>query len=361
MTVPGFCKISLRDRQAVQERLLVPSTHSETETNLVETFRRLVTAYPAAYQTLAEEEPIACSTTGASFDPAPAPVAVISYYFLLPPLRATRALTGRSVRIIAFDPLGSAAFLRDWGLEFVDGPGDFGAKVDPEVARTGKSTLKVGNELYYHLDGSVIRVPGLPAMYDHEFFQRKWPTPILIRSGVESVLLPLVFAQTSLMRFSFAKDSDALLIASSDEYEKAPLDAVRACRSVGRRSLKFECQNLPGQRPKKIRPTFRLFQVSFGSMSWPTKPEYVEEAVEALLERKLPFTLSHASPVANIPEGLSEDVLDPSPFMIPMSHVAGWIASTFFPPLVLPFLENKTTKTTGPQGELVAILHQNSL
>ena len=67
-------------------------------------------------------------------------------------LRATRAVSGRSVPIISFTAAGAAAILRDFGPESMGGSGDIGAKIDAEVARTGLSADEIGPKVHisYH-------------------------------------------------------------------------------------------------------------------------------------------------------------------------------------------------------------------
>ena len=109
-------------------------------------------------------------------------------------LQATRAVSGRSVPIIACVAAGAGAIIRLLGPESIGGRGDIGAKIDAEVARTGLSDDEIGRKvhishhdsgdgvsdlhpkIFYHTEGKLIRIPGLPAMYDHEFFPQKvWP------------------------------------------------------------------------------------------------------------------------------------------------------------------------------------------
>ena len=70
----------------------------------------------------------------------------------LPQLRATRAVSGHSVPIIAFGAAGAAAFIRYYGPESMGGAGDIGAKIDAEVARTGVSADEIGPKVHisYH-------------------------------------------------------------------------------------------------------------------------------------------------------------------------------------------------------------------
>ena len=64
-------------------------------------------------------------------------------------LQATRAVSGRSVPIIAFGAGGAAAYLRCFGPESMGGAGDIGAEIDAEVARTtGLSPDEIGSKVY---------------------------------------------------------------------------------------------------------------------------------------------------------------------------------------------------------------------
>ena len=65
-------------------------------------------------------------------------------FFALPQLQATRAISGRSVPVIALGAAGAGAFIRHFGPESMGGAGDIGAKIDAEVARTGLSVDEIG-------------------------------------------------------------------------------------------------------------------------------------------------------------------------------------------------------------------------
>jgi hypothetical protein len=117
--------------------------------------------YPAAYETLYQGKPLTCATTGEVFDAVPPPIAVIidvriSYSQLvprgsvysyveplqlvaLPQLRATRALSGTSVPIIAVVPGSASSFLRFMPPPSLGGIADF-KTLDDEAARLGVSS-----------------------------------------------------------------------------------------------------------------------------------------------------------------------------------------------------------------------------
>ncbi|KAF5383026.1 hypothetical protein D9615_005086 [Tricholomella constricta] len=301
------------------QRIRLVSVFQSDATDMMAVLGLFAKSYAPAYETLTLAKPITCSMTGTLFEAAPAPVAVILDFFALPQLQATRALTGRSVPVISWVTGGCSTFIRGWGPESFGGLGDFGAKVDAEVARTNKSALEVGEQLYRHTDGSLVQIPGIRAMYDHEFFPQKlpfeMPVSMLIRGGREYTC-------------SFLMDSDAVLIASSDAYEKVSLDAVRAwflelekpvyavgpLLPAGYASTRSDVNESNANVEvfledmlEKHGPRSVVF-ISFGTAFWPTKGEYLEEVVEALIKKSFPFILSHASPFAKVSAELSEKV-----------------------------------------------------
>ncbi|KAJ7701887.1 UDP-Glycosyltransferase/glycogen phosphorylase [Mycena rosella] len=73
--------------------------------------------------------------------------------------------------------------------------------------------------------------------------------------------------------------------------------------------------------------------VSFGTLFWPTVPQYLDELVDVLTEKKFPFILCHASPFATISPALRDKINAPgvgmitcwSPQQYILSHPAtGW-------------------------------------
>jgi len=51
-----------------------------------------------------------------------------------------------------------------------------------------------------------------------------------------------------------------------------------------------------------------VFFVSFGSLHWPSVPEYVDELIEVLIAKKAPFIFAYASPKAELSEQLTERI-----------------------------------------------------
>ncbi|KAF8965569.1 UDP-Glycosyltransferase/glycogen phosphorylase [Flammula alnicola] len=268
-------------------------------------------AYPAAYKTLLEIKPITCVTTGTTFDAAPAPSVIVMDFLELPQLRATRAITGQSVPVIACIVGGTSSMIRLFGPENIGGLGDFGAKIDAEAARTGKNPEEIGEKAH----GSVVQVAGLPAMYDYEFFPQKLgfdvPIASVIRGG-----------------YSFLQESDGTILTTCEAYENTgALKAMKSWLSDWNKSSFSIGPLLPlgyGVDDQSSRgdtgvETFMdemlvrygkksVLFFSFGTVFWPHVEEYIDEVMEVLMEKQFPFVFCHASPFARISEKLIKKV-----------------------------------------------------
>ncbi|KAJ7846175.1 hypothetical protein B0H13DRAFT_2363146 [Mycena leptocephala] len=206
--------------------------------------RPLTNFYPAAYQAVFHGDVIACPTTGTVFDSFPPPTAIIMDFFSIVQLQQTRAISGTAIPVFAFASCGSAALLRLFGPESLGGLGDFGARTDAEALRTGKSSVDIGDQILKHTEGSIIRIPGLPAMYDYEFFPQELPRNVPITPFFSSMFMQCdgVFVNTceaydsvrdgpsasGIMRGSIAETTDAVIRSSQLTLPQAP--AARSCR-----------------------------------------------------------------------------------------------------------------------------------
>ena len=72
-------------------------------------------------------------------------------FFALPQLRATRAVSGHSVPIIASIAAGAGAIIRLFGPESIGGLGDLGAKIDAEAARLGVPSEEIGDRVHFSI------------------------------------------------------------------------------------------------------------------------------------------------------------------------------------------------------------------
>ncbi|KAF8194683.1 hypothetical protein BJ912DRAFT_1087311 [Pholiota molesta] len=291
----------------LRDRIRIVAAFDTQELDLFKVMGELVGAYPPVYQTLLEEKPITCAKTGTTFEAVPAPTAVIMDFFALPQLRLTRKITGNSVSILAFISSSAAAATYISGPPEFGGFGDLEDRAQAEAQRTGRSADEISEEILRRASGELIKVPGIPSMYDYEAFPQILP--------VKRPASPLYISATS-----FFKESDGIIITTSDEYEN-PL-SVASMRSwlsawgkttyaIGPLMPIGYGSNSISNRGDTAVETFlekslqkygekSILFISFGTVFWPTKSEYVDELIDALIEKELPFLFCYASPFAKI-------------------------------------------------------------
>lgn len=127
-------------------RLLTTLVPEPTD-NIFSILAKAGQVYPPIYQRLIAGEPVTCAVKGTVFEALPAPVAIIMDFFALAELQATRSITGDTVPVVAIVASGAAPIIQLFGPERIGGLGDLGAKVDAEVARTGRDPIEVGEEV----------------------------------------------------------------------------------------------------------------------------------------------------------------------------------------------------------------------
>ncbi|KAF9486600.1 UDP-Glycosyltransferase/glycogen phosphorylase [Pholiota conissans] len=300
-----------------RERIRVMAAFDTQEADMFKVMAEHIAAYPAAYRTLLEEKPITCAKTGNTFEALPAPTAIVMDFFALDQLRATREITGTSVPVLAWLSSTAAATIRFAAPPEFGGLGDLDARIEAEVQKTGKSAEEIGEEIFHSVNGEIMNVAGIPPMYDHEFFPQVLPIKIPLSPLARSAHL-------------FFKESDGTIITTSETYENP--ESVKAMREwlgswgkstfglgpllpigYGKPSVSVSnrgdttVEAFLDKSLKKYGEKSVLF-ISFGTVFWPTNVEYVDELIEALIEKELPFIFCHASPFANISEEIRKKV-----------------------------------------------------
>ncbi|KDR73134.1 hypothetical protein GALMADRAFT_721937 [Galerina marginata CBS 339.88] len=210
----------------------------------------------------------------------------------------------------------ASSLLRSFGPESSGGIGDIGVKIDAEATRLGVTPEEIGEKVYNHTDGTLVKTSGLPAMYDYEFFpQKRWlpfdlPAPSMLR-GCYTVIHE---CDGVFMTSAYAFENEALattrfwlLELKKDIYVIGPLLPLGygtvAQSSRGASEIEVFLDNMLLQRGQKA-----ILFISFGTLFWPAIPEYVDEVVEALMERIFPFVFSFASPFAKVSDQLAGKV-----------------------------------------------------
>ncbi|KIM47390.1 glycosyltransferase family 1 protein [Hebeloma cylindrosporum] len=305
------------------KRIRVVTTFKSADDNIVNLFMPFFQSYPAAYETLYHGRPFTCATTGEVFDAVPPPVAVIMDVFALPQFQATRALSGKSVPIIALLPGPSSSFIRAFGPESLGGMGDFEKRVDAEAERLGVSPDEIRDKVFKHTEGKILKIGGLPEMYDYELYPQQLPND---SSGIASVL-------RSGAKYIF-NECDGVLITSSHSYEGSSLIHMKSWfKSMPQEPLPVyavgpllppgygriqSTENSESEKSRDVQIFLKEMQakhgersvifISFGTVYWPTVPEYLDEVLQALIEKEVPFILCHASPFFKLPEEMANNV-----------------------------------------------------
>ncbi|KIJ46333.1 glycosyltransferase family 1 protein, partial [Sphaerobolus stellatus SS14] len=170
-------------------------------------------------------------------------------------------------------------------------------------------------QLYHAVDGNLIQVPGLPLMYDYEFFPqtvrlslyvhfireadgiitsgttafeaealtawKSWQTSLGKELYILGPLLPIGDENTD--SGTLAKENEMTLSDKGSEIEEF---LEKALREHGKHSLIY---------------------ISFGSAHWPDTIQ-LSGFIDVLIEQRIPFILAYASRMAKIPDRITEKV-----------------------------------------------------
>jgi len=173
-------------------------------------------------------------------------------------------------------------------------------------------------KILYHTEGKLVRIPGLPAMYDYEFFPQYF-----------EIFIIDIFHKMMGDAYTSFRECDAAIVATSYAYESVSLDSLKQCFFDKQKELHVLGPLLPPGYGTKTQngeegtgsdiETFlsemlvqhgerSVFFVCFGSLFWPPVPEYLDEIIECLIEKKSPFILPYGSFTAKLSEKLAERI-----------------------------------------------------
>ncbi|KAI0743908.1 UDP-Glycosyltransferase/glycogen phosphorylase [Daedaleopsis nitida] len=306
--------------------------------------------FKEVYKTLVAEGEIVCTKTAARFPSLSKPKAVVLDFFAPGPFHSVKAVSGNSVKVYGWSPGLTYAVFYLFGPESMGGKGNVRLKAEEKARLTGKSFRDAVKELVFEpVEGEIVRLPGMPPMYDHEYFPQDFPMPEEL--GVE--VFPLVHEMMI--------ESDGVFLFTPESYEPQAVAAVKAWYGeTGRHAyatgplLPSASQANANTKEKKLSGEANAIQafldetlktsgekslvyISFGSIFWPVKtPEKLWAFLDVLMELNHPFILSNASPAAQIPDEIKDKVktygkgvLSPwTPQQLILDHPAtGWFVA----------------------------------
>ncbi|KAI0769598.1 UDP-Glycosyltransferase/glycogen phosphorylase [Trametes elegans] len=301
----------------------------------LETAEHVDEGFKPAWEKLVAGEPLVCAKTSAQIPALPKPQAVIADTFCVDAVAVVKALSGDSVKVYAWHSASTYSLFTLFGPEKLGGFGNVRQKAEEEVKRTGKSYRDAVFDIALKPKGDVKRLPGIPPMYDYEYFAQDFMLPDQVLTGFyprvyetiaqcngvilaspepfepEAVqVIKEYFAETSREAYVCGPlQSHARSTASEQLSENAKAISEfleTTLKTSGEKSLLYVCDL---SQPTPDDADLPLLQISFGSAFWPAKtPEKVWAFLDVVMERNIPFILSHGSPFAVIPDEIKAKV-----------------------------------------------------
>ncbi|KAI0769592.1 UDP-Glycosyltransferase/glycogen phosphorylase [Trametes elegans] len=301
--------------------------------------------FKSVWQTLVAGREVVCAHSGERFDPLPKPEAAIIDFFATEPTRIVRKLSGGSIKIYSWMGGSTYALFYLFGPEKLGGPGHVRIKIEEEAQRSGRSFKEVALDFLFTPRGKVVRLPGLPPMYDYELYPQEFPT----RDDLAFTIFPRILETL--------ESCDGIFLLTAEAIEPAAVAAVRRWYAETSRPAYVCGPLLPPSGAHAVENEKKqskesteiqefldtmlegsgensLLYISFGSTFWPyMAPEKLWALVDVVMERNIPFILSHAPPMAIVPDEVrlkvkayGKGILSPwSPQQTILEHRAtGW-------------------------------------
>ncbi|KAF8583155.1 glycosyltransferase family 1 protein [Ramaria rubella] len=262
---------------------------------------------PVFHEKMINNEPLQCSATGKTFGAIRKPNVAVIDFILLPILQAFRRKTGKHIPIFAWQWAYCSSVLRISGPEELGGVGDVASVARKQAEATGGQYEAILDELYRPATGNLITVPELPPM---RCDTTPSPENLLIGAARRQFRKKLSKGLIFYSSYIFSRECDGFLAVSSPVFEAESLNAMRAWLAETNRPI-YAIGPLmpPGVGGVGLSETSKKAEVSFGTLFWPPKDEYVLIFVDAFMELDVPFVLSwHPTKEVQVPESFMEKV-----------------------------------------------------
>ncbi|GJJ09118.1 hypothetical protein Clacol_003340 [Clathrus columnatus] len=334
---------------------LVPSVqdHIFSMGNIARTYQQM-------YMDMLNCRPVTCAWTGIihpAFNIKPnLVIADICSHFAV---SVTHSITGNTVPILVWVATPASSLIRLFGDESRGGIGDLALKIEERAQLYGNQQRRedCAAEVYRECSNMVIRIPGLPPHYDHEWHPQEPRSPSripwVVHKGYSS--LNLSCGALSLSCESYEPESTRAVhewfYEEGKEYFAVGVGTTGdwriggngvsgfmdesneghlSTKSVGGNMLKSTAAvslstmgsdlKIPTNEEKVRRlldlalekqGPHSLIYIAFGSVFWPKESTHVWELVHTLLDLDIPFIFSHASlNGSTIPNDLSRRLSD---------------------------------------------------
>ncbi|GJJ16167.1 hypothetical protein Clacol_010447 [Clathrus columnatus] len=286
-------------------------------------WQHLIQNFTPFYTSLHTCAPIQCQATGQVYTVDQSPTVVIADYhivtdelqfFMLSALTLIRQLNEqdqKKIPILTWNCGTLGPTMRYMGPERLGGIGDLEAKAKELAEKTGISFNEAEAQCFQPQKGEVIKVPGLPPMYDYEFY-------------AQSEILPLEILAIQIMlhkqAYQMFHDFEGIISLSNTAFEPEACSASREWYAERNKSCYIAGPSLPddlfddseGLKAIDLSPeeaevmTFidnvyktsgkhSMLYIAFGTLFPPSSPK-LWKVIEVVLDLKIPFLVVYGAP-----------------------------------------------------------------
>ncbi|GJE99108.1 glycosyltransferase family 1 protein [Phanerochaete sordida] len=279
---------------------------------------KLNDAFEVQFRALAYGQPIYCAATETQLPPKKRPDAVLVDIFGIELLRIVRAASPQT-KVWASGPGSVSIMYTVLGPFGRDSAGLLQRRVDEHMAATGKDLVQASLEVVASPSDEVVETPGFQPMYKYENFPQQpiMDLPIigLLHLGASSLIhecdafvtatMPTYDPPAGINAFD-----DFFALTGRKMYLLGPLipDTKRATNVSAQQATNAPQITTFLQGAVERFGEKSLVYIAFGSIFWTTQPDRLWTLLDVLMERKVPFILSHASPFAQIPDEVAQKV-----------------------------------------------------
>lgn len=248
------------------------------------------------------------------YDAVDQPQLLILDFFLVDTMSAIKSLGGKKIPVYMLQSSVAAALVFFSGPEALGGNRNLKEKLQKIDEKDDVSRNREIEKAYRRCHGQVLSLPGLPPMYDYEFYPQESFVPIALYAAPVFAKLP-----------QFLNECDGIIQNATPVLDKPAIDTIQTWLSgkpifnIG--PLDFPLFEKPGDTSsggvevqeflnsalRKFGPNSVIY-ISFGTLFWFKKPELFWAILDLLIENGIPFMMSVASPFMVFPEEMKHKI-----------------------------------------------------
>ncbi|KAL1942131.1 hypothetical protein VTO73DRAFT_6661 [Trametes versicolor] len=259
--------------------------------------------FKAAWDRLCNDQALTCAKTGTRFEALPVrPGVALLDSFAVDAHDIVREISGDTVKVYTWFPLSTNAFYHAFSE-------DKYPQARAEAARTGRPVLDVAYEMMWRTSGALMHSPCFPTIHDYEMHPQGFRLPKLLVANVIIRIAGAINKADGLITFDAAdyhpQATDAIRQHFAEKSQKAfyagplmPSGAQAAAKEMINSENGGEIMAFLDEKLKSAGEHSVLY-LSFGSLFWPPDPAKLWAVVDVLMEKNIPFVMSHGASMAS--------------------------------------------------------------